>query len=163
MTAHTVQVDGKPVHRSFRLTQHPEVKTEQQPDVVLASHEARALLAAAKREDVSTGGCYSPGPAGIQVWDGPWNGLGGRVGTACHLGSVDWSWDQPAEGFITIYRVLLTASGSRAGLTTHSLLDLVLCLAGLRPLRAVVPLPRPALEATTSHVFPPLVAGSPGS
>ena len=104
-------------------------------------------FAAAKAEDVSLGGCYSPGPAGVQVWDGPWNGEGGRVGTAAHLGSVDWSWDSPAEGFVTIYRVLLTVNGSRAGLTTHSLLDLVLNLTGLRPLKAVMPLPRPSLES----------------
>lgn len=144
MTAHTVHLPGE--HRSFRLTQ-PEVRTEQQPDVVLPASEARALLTAARAEDVSSGGCYSPGPAGVQVWDGPWNGIGGRVGTAQHLGSVDWSWDQPAEGFVTIYRVLLTAQGAKAGLTTHALLDLVLNLTGLRPMRAVLPLPRRSAEA----------------
>ncbi len=147
MTAHTVHLPAPAAHRSFRLTPPREVRTEQQPDVVLGSHEARALLLAARDLDVSKGGCYSPGPAGVQVWDGPWNGIGGRVGTASHLGSVDWSWDQPAEGFVTIYRVLLTAAGSKAGLTTQALLDLVLQLTGLRPLTAVLPLPRRSLEA----------------
>jgi hypothetical protein len=145
MTAHTSHLP-EPVHRSFRLSQR-EVRSQQEPDVVLAAAEARAMLAAARGEDVSSGGCYSPGPAGVQVWDGPWNGPGGRVGTAQHLGSVDWSWDSPAEGFVTIYRVLLTASGNRAGLTTHGLLDLVLALAGRRPGNADVPVPRPAPDA----------------
>jgi len=146
MTAHTVHLPGPAAHRSFRLTPR-EVRTEQQPDVVLPAMEAQALLLAAKQEDVSKGGCFSPGPAGVQVWDGPWNGVGGRVGTAAHLGSVDWSWDQPAEGFVTIYRVLLTAAGAKAGLTTNALLDTVLRLTGLRPLQAVLPLPRRSAEA----------------
>ena len=147
MTAHQVHLPGPEKHRSFRLTSSRETRSEQQPDVVLPATEARALLAAAKAEDVSVGGCFSPGPAGVQVWDGPWNGEGGRVGSAAHLGSVDWSWDSPAEGFVTIYRVLLTVNGSRAGLTTHTLLDLVLNLTGLRPLKAAMPQPRTSVES----------------
>ena len=144
MTAHTAHQSGE--HRSFRLTQR-EVRTEQLPDVVLPAAEARALLVAARLEDVSSGGCYSPGPAGIQVWDGPWNGTGGRVGTAQHLGSVDWSWDQPTEGYVTVYRVLLTAAGGKAGLTTHTVLDLVLGLTGPPSQPTALPLPRRTLEA----------------
>jgi hypothetical protein len=151
MTAHTVHLPDPPAHRSFRLTQR-EVRSEQGPDVVLPATEAHALLAAARHEDVSSGGCFSPGPAGVQVWDGPWNGANGRVGTASHLGSVDWSWDSPAEGFVTIYRVLLTAAGGRAGLTTHTLLDLVLGLTGLRSAAPALPAPRRAQEALDTQV-----------
>ena len=140
MTAHTAHATEAGPHRSFRLTTR-EVRTEQGPDVVLSSAEARALLAAAAAQDVATCGCYSPGPAGVQLWDGPWNGAGGRVGTAQHLGSVDWSWDVPSSGFVTVYRVLLTAAGGRAGLTTHALLDRVL---GLAPAGAALPAPRTA-------------------
>ena len=144
MTAHTVHLPGPAAHRSFRLTQR-EMRTEQHDDVVLPADEARRLLSAARDQDVSVGGCFSPGPAGVQLWDGPWNGPGGRVGTAEHLGSVDWSWDVPSEGYVTVYRVLLTAKGVRAGLTTQSLLDLVLSLSGLRPMTpGVIPTPRPA-------------------
>lgn len=150
MTAHTVYLPGSPQHRSFRLTQR-EMRTEEHEDVVLSCEDARTLLAAARAQDVSVGGCFSPGPAGVQLWDGPWNGLGGRVGTAEHLGSVDWSWDVPAEGSVTVYRVLLTAKGVRAGLTTQTLLDLVLSLAGQRPTGSgVVPLPRRAHDARVS-------------
>ena len=151
MTAFMAHQPGSGQHKSFRLTPR-EVRTERHPDVVLPADEARALLAAARRQDVSMGGCFSPGPAGVQVWDGPWNGAGGRVGTAEHLGSVDWSWDAPAEGFVTIYRVLLTAAGARGGLTTHALLDTVLSLTGLRPLRPTVPLPRRATEPLDTPV-----------
>ena len=142
MTSHTVHTEGE--HRSFRLT-HREVRTEKLPDVVLPAAQARAALSEAARQDVSAGGCFSPGPAGVQLWDGPWNGVGGRVGTAQHLGSVDWSWDTPSAGFVTVYRVLLTAAGSRAGLTTHAVLGHVLALAG--PAVPVLPAPRPSLEA----------------
>ena len=153
MTAHTVHLPTPPAHRSFRLTPR-EVRSEQHPDVVLPSNEAQALLTAARAQDVSSGGCYSPGPAGIQVWDGPWNGPGGRVGTAQHLGSVDWSWDAPAEGFVTFYRVLLTAHGAKAGLTTHALLDLVLGLTGLRQGPHSVPAPRPSTESLRPRLTP---------
>jgi hypothetical protein len=146
MTDHQVQAPGAAQHRSFRLTPR-EFRSEHEPDVVLPAVEAHCLLSAARSQDVSLGGCYSPGPAGIQVWDGPWNGVGGRVGTAQHLGSVDWQWDSPAEGYVTVFRVLLTAAGARCGLTTHVLLDNVLSLTGLRPLQAVLPLPRMHQEA----------------
>jgi hypothetical protein len=151
MTAHTVHLPGSPVHRSFRLTQR-ELRTEEHDDVVLSAAEARELLAAARDQDVSVGGCFSPGPAGVQLWDGPWNGAGGRVGTAEHLGSVDWSWDAPDKGFVTVYRVLLTAKGVRAGLTTQTLLDLVLSLSGMcRPASlGILPMPRLSTDTRVS-------------
>lgn len=132
----TAEVEGKPVHRSFRLTRPvassaPQVGMQVRPAIVLPDREARALLAAAAREDVSRGGCFSAGPAGVQVWSGPWNGLLGRHGDSTHLGSVDWSYDTPTRHYITVYRVMVTVQGHAAGHTPQALLDRVLALSGL--------------------------------
>jgi hypothetical protein len=150
VTVHTVELDPQPVHRSFRLTRPgpttPSVATQVRPAIVLPDREARALLAAAEQEDVSRGGCFSAGPAGVQVWSGPWNGRLGRHGSAQHLGSVDWSYDTPTRHYITVYRVLVTAHGHAAGQTPQSLLDHVLGLAGVSApsdaLRMAPPPPR---------------------
>ncbi|MCU1672960.1 MAG: hypothetical protein JWN77_1073 [Frankiales bacterium] len=133
MTVYTVEAP-KPVHRSFRLTRASDsvaVQSQVRPALVLPEREARVLLAAAGRQDVSRGGVYSAGPAGVQVWSGEWDGPGGSHGSAVHLGSVDWSYDTPARHYITVYRVLVTAAGCAAGLTTERVLAQVLGLAGL--------------------------------
>jgi hypothetical protein len=100
---------------------------------VLAERESRELLAAAARLDVGAGGRYAAGPAGIQVWDGPFNGPSGTHGSARHLGSVDWSYDTPAKHYVTIYRVMVTQSGVEVGETT--LLDPVERARPRRPAR----------------------------
>jgi hypothetical protein len=147
VTVHTVELaQPKPVHRSFRLTRPGAaiaLESQVRPALVLPEREGRALLAAAQREDVSAGGCFSAGPAGIQVWSGPWEGAGGSRGDAKHLGSVDWSYDTPVRHYITIYRVLVTALGVEAGETTHSVLERVLGLAGLGAGGEVLSLPVP--------------------
>ena len=149
MTIHSVELD-QPVHRSFRLTRpgatsQPAVASQVRPAIVLPDREARALLAAAERQDVGRGGCLSAGPAGVQVWSGPWNGLLGRHGDSAHLGSVDWSYDTPSRHYITIYRVMVTAQGHAAGQTPDSLLQRVLGLAGVQaaPDALVLPVPPP--------------------
>ena len=147
MTVHTVELaQPKPVHRSFRLTRPGSaiaLESQVRPALVLPEREGRALLAAAQREDVSAGGCFSAGPAGIQVWSGPWEGAGGSRGDSKHLGSVDWSYDTPVRHYITIYRVLVTAIGVEAGESTHSILERVLGLAGLGASGEVLSLPVP--------------------
>ena len=147
MTVHTVELaEPKPVHRSFRLTRAGSaiaLESQVRPALVLPEREGRALLAAAQREDVSAGGCFSAGPAGIQVWSGPWEGAGGSRGDALHLGSVDWSYDTPVRHYITIYRVLVTAVGVDAGESTQSVLERVLGLAGLGAGGEVLSLPVP--------------------
>lgn len=136
MTLHVVQLE----HRSFRLTRPGAVaSSEVRDDLVLTGERARALLAAAAAQDVASGGAFSPGPAGVQVWSGAWNGPTGGHGTSVHLGSVDWSWDTPTLGSVTVYRVMLTAAGAAAGLTTERLADTVLGLAGLTAHRQAVP------------------------
>ena len=103
MTVHDVELESKS-HRSFRMTRPsaPSSASQIRPAIVLPDREARTLLAAAEREDVSRGGCFSAGPAGVQVWSGPWDGVGGSHGTSEHLGSVDWSYDTPSRHYITV-------------------------------------------------------------
>ena len=147
MTVHTVELaQPKPVHRSFRLSRPGgtiALESQVRPALVLPEREGRALLLAAQREDVSRGGCYSAGPAGVQVWSGPWEGTGGSRGDALHLGSVDWSYDTPVRHYITVYRVLVTAQGVDAGESTHSLLSRVLALAGLGASGEILKMPVP--------------------
>lgn len=144
--AQVVDLDTRPVHRSFRLTRPGAAvasSSQVRPALVLPEREGRALLAAAGRDDVSNGGHFSAGPAGIQVWSGPWTGPGGSKGDAVHLGSVDWSYDTPVRHYITIYRVMVTAVGAQHGETAGSLLAEVLGLAGLVADGARISLPVP--------------------
>lgn len=135
MTVHDTNLPpARPIHKSFRLTRPgvPAVlESLVRPALVLPEHEGRALLLAAARQDVACGGCFSAGPAGVQVWSGPWEGPGGSRGDAQHLGSVNWSYDTPAKHYITIYRVLATAAGVASGESTTTLLARVLRLTGL--------------------------------
>jgi len=109
----------------------PALASHVRPALVLAERETREVLAAAARQDVGVGGRFSAGPAGVQVWDGPFDGPNGLHGNAQHLGSVDWSYDTPAKHYSTIYRVMVTQAGVDAGQTTLSVLTVVLELAGL--------------------------------
>ena len=146
MTVHAVELDPKPVHRSFRLTRPggAALASQVRPALVLPERQARDLLRAAERGDVSRGGCFSAGPAGVQVWSGPWDGVGGSHGTSEHLGSVDWCYDTPTRHYITIYRVMVTARGAASGQTTEGLLARVLSLAGVTSDQsAALPVPPP--------------------
>ena len=153
MTVYTVEVP-KPVHKSFRLTRPGQqaVQSQIRPALVLPEREARVLLAAAAREDVARGGVFSAGPAGIQLWSAGWDGPGGSHGSALHLGSVDWSYDTPARHYITVYRVLVTAAGAEAGLSTELVLQQVMALGGLSAegatLSMAVPPPRDPFRST---------------
>ncbi len=163
MTLHLVQLERKTDHKSFRLTRGGAVtSSDTRPDVVLPVEQARLVLAAAARNDVSSGGAYSPGPAGVQVWSGPWNGPTGGRGTAEHLGSVDWSYDTPVTQYVTVYRIMLTAAGADLGLTTDLVLSTVLALGGISvpadtTVAASVPLPRDPFS--TSIWKRPLLTG----
>ena len=100
------------------------------PSLVLDERVARELLQEAARHDVSAGGRFSAGPAGVQVWSGPWDGPGGTKGAAVHLGSVDWTYDTPSRNYVTIYRSMVTQAGMDRGETTESILATVLRLVG---------------------------------
>jgi hypothetical protein len=121
----------------------PALSSHVRPALVLAERETRELLASAGRNDVGLDGPYSAGPAGIQVWDGPFNGPNGTHGTAVHLGSVDWSYDTPAKHYVTIYRVMVTQGGVDAGETTFSIMARVLSLGGLSADGNRITLPAP--------------------
>ena len=121
----------------------PALASHVRPSLVLAERESRELLAAAALHDVGMEGRYSAGPAGIQVWDGPFNGPSGTHGSAVHLGSVDWSYDTPAKHYVTIYRAMVTQAGVDAGETTFSILAGVLALGGLPADGSRITLPTP--------------------
>lgn len=165
MTVHAVELDSKPVHRSFRLTRpgsSQAVASQVRPALVLPEKQARELLAAGERGDVTRGGCYSAGPAGIQVWSGPWDGMLGTHGSSEHLGSVDWCYDTPTRHYITIYRVMVTARGAAAGQTTEGLLARVLGLAGvtLAGSTAALAVPPPRDPFRSEHLRNRIVAGA---
>jgi hypothetical protein len=123
----------------------PALASNVRPALVLREREARDLLAHARQHDVGAGGCMSAGPAGIQVWSGPFDGPGGGHGSAQHLGSVDWIYDTPVRHYATIYRAMVTAHGVASGHTPHTLLESVLRLTGLSVdgTRLTMPLPPP--------------------
>jgi hypothetical protein len=121
----------------------PALASHVRPSLVLAERESRQLLEIATREDVGVGGRFSAGPAGIQVWDGPFNGPSGTHGTAVHLGSVDWAYDTPARHYATIYRVMVTQAGVDAGESTLSIMTRVLELGGLPADGSRITLPAP--------------------
>jgi hypothetical protein len=135
VSVHAVEGEPTLAHRSFRLTRPgpaaPPVASQVRPAIVLPDREARTLLVAAEGADVSRGGCFSAGPAGVQVWSGPWDGPIGSHGSAEHLGSVDWSYDTPSRHYITVYRVLVTSKGIATGLTPAQVLQQVLDLANV--------------------------------
>lgn len=109
----------------------PALSSHVRPALVLPERQTRALLESASREDVGRGGAFSAGPAGIQLWTGPFNGAGGSKGDALLLGSVDWSYDTPSRHYATIYRAMVTQDGLDRGETTASVLARVLALTGL--------------------------------
>ena len=124
----------------------PALTSQVRPALVLPELQARALLDAAAREDVGAGGCFSAGPAGVQLWSGPFNGPDGRRGTAVHLGSIDWTYDTPAKHWALIYRAMVTQDGIEHGETTLSVLTRVLGLTGLSVEGDRVQLPTPPVR-----------------
>ncbi|MDX6230434.1 MAG: hypothetical protein QOI76_3824, partial [Frankiales bacterium] len=101
MSANSLSLAGQNSGGGLRLNPNaiavPALASHVRPALVLHEREARKLLETASRYDVSSGGCFSAGPAGIQVWTGPWDGPNGGHGDAVHLGSVDWSYDTPVR------------------------------------------------------------------
>jgi len=136
---------AQPVHLRLKTDAIavPALTSQVRPALVLPERQARALLDAAGREDVSCGGCFAAGPAGIQVWSGPFDGPGGVRGSAVHLGSIDWTYDTPAKHWAMIYRAMVTQDGVTRGETTTTVLARVLALTGLSVEGDRVTLPSP--------------------
>jgi hypothetical protein len=150
MTLVSLPVAGLPTPKpALRLAAHavavPALSSHVRPALVLAERETREVLDLASRYDVSDGGRFSAGPAGVQVWSGPFDGPNGSHGSAVHLGSVDWSYDTPVRHYATIYRAMVTAAGVAAGETTTSILEAVLSLGGVAMdgTRVTMPAPPP--------------------
>jgi hypothetical protein len=142
---HVVPLGGPTVQLRLKdgVVAVPALASHVRPALVLAERETRELLAAANLHDVGLEGRFAAGPAGIQVWDGPFNGPSGTHGTAKHLGSVDWSYDTPAKHYVTIYRVMVTQAGVDAGETTLSIMTMVLALGGLSADGTRITMPTP--------------------
>lgn len=121
----------------------PALSSHVRPALVLAERETRELLDMATRYDVAKGGRFSAGPAGIQVWSGPFDGPNGSHGSAVHLGSIDWSYDTPVRHYATVYRAMVTAAGVEAGETTTTILKAVLDLAQISLDGTSVTMPAP--------------------
>jgi len=121
----------------------PALSSHVRPALVLAERETRELLDVGARCDVSRGGRFAAGPAGIQVWSGPFDGPNGSHGSAVHLGSIDWSYDTPVRHYATVYRAMVTAEGVAAGETTTTILKRVLDLAGIPMDGTSVTMPAP--------------------
>lgn len=164
MTVHAVELEPQPVHRSFRLTrpsQSGAMASQVRPALVLPEKQARELLAAAQCGEVSRGGAFSAGPAGIQVWSGPWDGVLGTHGSSQHWGSVDWCYDTPTRHYITIYRVMVTAKGAAAGQTTEGMLARVLALGGVAlGVQGALPVPPPRDPFRSKHLRERIVTGA---
>ena len=138
--------EGDDVHLNPHAVAVPALASNVRPALVLREREARELLAEARRHDVGNGGVFSAGPAGIQVWSGPFDGPGGAKGNAAHLGSVDWTYDTPAKHWAMIYRAMVTHEGVARGETTTTVLARVLALTGLSIEGDRVTLPAPPLR-----------------
>ena len=121
----------------------PALASQVRPGLVLSEAEARAVLDGAARRDVAAGGCFMAGPAGVQVWSGPFEGAHGARGPAVRLGCVDWTYHSPVAHYATIYRVVVTAEGLAAGETTASVLANVLALAHIPMSRACLTIAAP--------------------
>ncbi len=132
MVEPTYELQDKVVHRSFRLSRAGSTGLESRlnPELVLSADEARALLDAAVRADVTLGGRWSVWAAGIQLWSGPWDGPAGSRGSARYFGCLDWRHDAPQQHELTVFRVRVTPEGVTAGETTSTLLDKALALIG---------------------------------
>lgn len=124
----------------------PALTSQVRPALVLPEVQARALLDAAARADVSRGGCFAASPAGVQVWSGPFDGVGGSRGNSVHLGSIDWTYDTPAKHWALIYRAMVTQAGVERGETTTSVLTRVLALTGLSIDGDRITLPTPPIR-----------------
>jgi hypothetical protein len=99
--------------------------------LVFPEELAARLLRAAEAEDVTAGGVFSAGPAGVQVWSEPWNGEGGTRGTSLQLGSVEWTTNSPTRRYVAVHRCLVTQEGRNRGLEPSDVLERVLGLVGL--------------------------------
>ena len=133
MSINTMPLGG-PSMAGLTLRPHaiavPALASHVRPALVLAEQDARRLLDAARNNEVSRGGRFSCSPAGVQVWDGPWDAPD-LPGSALHLGSVDWSYDTPVKHYVTIYRAMVTAAGVENGVSTETILQAVLDLTGI--------------------------------
>ena len=89
VTLHVVPLGG-PAVNGLRLKDGvvavPALASHVRPSLVLAERETRELLAAAPGRTSGSAARFSAGPAGIQVWDGPFNGPTAPTAPRCTSG-----------------------------------------------------------------------------
>lgn len=108
----------------------PALVSHLRPALVVPQRESGVLLAAVTAADASRGGRMCGSAIGVQLWDRPFDAVGGP-GSATHLGSVDWTVDAPAKGYVSLTRAMVTAAGAAAGTSPAAVLATVLALAEL--------------------------------
>ena len=101
------------------------------PAAVIDERQAREVLSELDRLDVSRGGLWSGSTSLWQRYDHPWNGPLGAHGDARTVGSIFVTYNQPAEFWVTIYRVSVTEHGKALGWTVDTLCDELLRPIGL--------------------------------
>ncbi len=107
----------------------PAPSSHLSPGLVLPEPETSDVLAAAGPGATAAGGVLSASASGVQVWNAPPSHVADPASPLAHLGSVDWNFDTPGQGFATIFRVIVTAAGAAAGEATASILHRVLAAA----------------------------------
>ena len=100
------------------------------PSVRLDECAARAVLFELVLCDVRSGGFWDASPSLWKHYDAPW-ARHDDPSSANLLGSIQVAYGTPTKYEITIYRVTVTADGSRAGWTVEALCNQALGFAGL--------------------------------
>lgn len=122
-----------------------EVSEVIRPAAVLTEQSARTVLAGLADKDIQNDGEWSTQPARWERFERLTGPGAGRVGEM--VGYIQVVYGQPTRYDITIYRVVITPTGSRRGWTVQSLCDEALAHAGLTlatcPRASLKPPPRP--------------------
>lgn len=117
------------------------------PAAIVPENATRSILVELAMNDVRRGGYWQAEPVMWRRYDRPW--AGNEPGDAQLLGSIQVAYGTPTRYSITIYRVTITAEGTRAGYSVDRLTDEALHYGGLRLAdcpRAVLAPPPPAFR-----------------
>jgi hypothetical protein len=117
------------------------------PAAIVPENATRSILVELALADVRRGGYWHAEPVMWRRYDRPWTS--NEPGGAQLLGSIQVAYGTPTRYSITIYRVTITAAGTRAGYSVERLTDEALqygglCLADCP--RAVLASPPPAFR-----------------
>jgi hypothetical protein len=111
------------------------------PAAIVPETSARAILFEMAMRDVRAGGHWHAEPSLWRRYDQPWEDT--QPGMARLLGTLQVAYGTPTRYAITIYRVTITAEGSRHGYDVTKLSDEALAFGGL----TLASCPRAQLQA----------------